>query len=295
MPASDHPSHQKKQNQKNTEVDEHINESNRLAGLFWRLLKREQRHKIATRLTARELERLNQAFDDWRKGSPDLRRRTSLNLHAILKSGQPAWPAMLAVAGFMVCVCTFILHAILIPDLAPRLQIELFGTLLMGVLAPLLFYFLSRPRRRMLMQPPFRLDWVALSFLSYLAGLWLMFHINVLDGNTSKLAGNAFSLSILFIAVASAPLLEEIVFRELLPSLFGRDPYYLGQTISAFVFAALHMTGTGGMSPKDRIAMFTLYLIASGLFAALRIMTGSLLYGFIVHAAINCMTLVLLL
>ena len=272
-----------------------ITESNRLAGLFWRLIKREQRQTIANKLTGQELNRLNQAFDDWRKGSAQLRRQTSLTLHALLKADHPGWPAMLALGGFAICVLSFIVHSQLVPGMDAGLQIQLFGTLLMGVLAPLMFYFLSRPRRRLLMRPAFRLDWIALSFLVYLAGLWLMFHINVLDGNTRRLVGNPFSLVILFIAVATAPLLEELIFRELLPSLIGRDPYFIGQAISALVFAALHMTGTGGLTPENRALMFLLYFIVSGLFAALRITTGSLLYGFIVHACINCMTLVLML
>ncbi|MCB1172804.1 MAG: CPBP family intramembrane metalloprotease [Leptospiraceae bacterium] len=254
-----------------------------LAGLYWSLLPQALRRQTARHLTAQETDALFTAKDQYRSMLPDRRRQIELQFgsiwHRQATAGIWRWGTAFAAAALMVW------NSVEENSLSWTARLLVYNGLVLAVLAPWAIGWFPVWQRRLLLGVEWRWEWVFSSFLVYIALLWLLIEIN-----SSALAGpvRGFVLSrwiILVSGALAAPLFEEIVFRQLLPSLFGSDPYWGGQVTASVLFALAHLPVDG--------SMFLLYWLAALLLALLRIQTGSLVWGIGAHSLANLVVLLL--
>lgn len=91
------------------------------------------------------------------------------------------------------------------------------------------------------------------------------------------------------LALASAPLWEEIVFRGLFREAFGRRSMLRGMFISSIIFGLIHGAGPGGMDIEGWLVPVTILLasLAGAALYAMREFSGSLLLPILAHAGYN--------
>ncbi len=250
-----------------------------MAGILWKLLPRSLRQNAAIHLSLRELESLNQAWKDHRFRSQKERIETERTLQ---KSLHPRYPVFLVLYGIALAAAGFLLfliHFIRFPHFSWDLRMGIFSPLLLGMAAPLLAAVLPAWRLRILFR--FRTGMESLIYLlpGFLGTLWIIAFIRMTEPSVILWKPDGFSLFVLFLGAISAPLLEEIFFRELIPGLFGKSPHWLGHIISALLFSAAHIPSGAEMS--------VYYFLSGLLLSVIRIGTGRLAYPFLLHSIAN--------
>ena len=249
------------------------------AGLLWFLFPKAGRRKIAPELNEDELTALNRHFSSYKRRARAERLQVEKQLQKDIASASPLLPATLFGVFLTTFLLLFVGHFFRSPGMGLVTRIYLFLPFLMGVFSPLTLYFLSGLRRRILFQTEISFQTATFTLFAFLGLLWLLFFIGAEEGIFGGRPGDGFALFILCAGAATAPLMEEIFFRELIPDMFGRPPHYAGHLISAALFAVAHVP-----SGADMFFLYTL----SGLFlSVVRLESGGLLYPLMVHIAAN--------
>lgn len=251
------------------------------AAIFWKIIPARLKKNIAKLLTLDEIQNLNHLYSKYQNLGENSKKSIGQSLYKYLQIKIPGWPIILSIIFLVTGSILIVLHFVIYPKITTRFHFEIFSVLLIGIVSPLMIYFLPWYKRKILFNLQLNFTMIFISFIIYLALIWLLVEIN--QSYFKNFSFPFLSTIILLFAVMTAPLFEEIVFRELLPSFFGKDPFYFGQLISAILFATAHM--------PDNLEMFILYFIASALLGMLRILSGGLIYGFIVHSIANAVVL----
>lgn len=259
------------------------------AALLWTLLGPDGRRRIAPYLSRAELEALNRALASYRARSREERRKRELELHMMIAGRAPRWPMLLTISGAVAFGALFLLHMLLVPRVSMTLRLELFNVFFLAAVAPLTLYLLRPYRLRQLFHWRVGADSIAATFFVFLGLLWALFFVG-LEQRSSYVVfrPDVFSLLILCVGALGAPLLEETLFRELIPGILGRAPHYAGHALSATLFALAHLPG-GVVSWE----VFVWNLTAGLLLSALRIHSDRLLYPLIAHSGANLATVLL--
>jgi len=253
------------------------------AGLLFHLLPSSARKKIGSHLVKAERERLDAGFDRYRALSRPA--RVGMERWLLGQFRRPVWPVYLFGIGLVAFVAVFSIHTAMFPQLLFFRRAELFSPLMSGLFSFLFLLLLAPHRLRILFRLPLRFEEWGLTLLVFIGLIWIIASIR-LEETLFTLRIDRFSTVILFTGVVTAPLLEEIFFREMLPSVFGPpDSLIPGHLISALLFGLAHLP-TGG-------TMALLYGMAALLLSTLRINTGRLSFPYLAHAAANGVTLFL--
>ncbi|MCB1308451.1 MAG: CPBP family intramembrane metalloprotease [Leptospiraceae bacterium] len=250
------------------------------AGLLWHLLEPGVRRKVAPYLTNSELQELNRGYRSYRRLSAHEKADIETAVAARTHLKRSSWPMICSMVGMILTGFLFIAHLITQPDIADTTRLALFQAPILGSLAPLTLYLLPPYRLRILFQPRASLETIIVMFFCTLGLIWTLVYIgfeDVLPAQSSRL--DRFSFAILFLGAISAPLLEEIVFREFIPTLLGPAPHYAGHLLAIILFAIAHLPST--------YTMFGLYLLAAGFLAVIRIQSETLFYCLLSHAIAN--------
>lgn len=250
------------------------------AALLFRLLPAETRNGILPHLDSEEKTALNRGFAEYKKKNKSERMQIEYSLlHSIRPLQAPLWFFSVFMILFTVLL---LIHSALKPGISFSNRADLFSPLFLGAFAPLSAYFIPAFRFRYLFRMEFSFEKFTLVFVTFFILIWLIIYIR-LEEKDFAVHKDALTFLILGLAALSAPFLEEIFFREMLPSLFGRPPYYAGHFISALLFGAAHFP----LSPY----MAVLYFLSALFLSALRLNTDSLLMPWIAHACANFMSL----
>ena len=253
------------------------------AGLLWRILNKETRRNVARHLDSGELEDLNRNYNSYKKLRPEDRKFIEDTLRRETARSLSPFPFMLF--GFMsLCfIALFFLHVQKYPALSIMSSAVIFTPLFLGVFAPLSLYLLPQYRLRILFRPALSPESLVVSFVSFLGLLFCLVFIGLENRALSPVKGAwtpaGFSFFIYCLGAITAPLLEEVFFREVIPSLFGAPPHYVGHMVGATLFALAHIPGS--------TSMFLYYLVAALFLAVVRQQTGGLLYPLLVHSLAN--------
>lgn len=253
------------------------------AGLLWRLLDPASRTRIASFLPSDSLVALRRNFDAYQAGSQRDRARVENGLR---REGQTQWGPR-PILGFVVGMILTGAGIVILKQTEPRIGwmglAVVLTPLVLAACGPLSLLLVRPYQARSLFHLRFRaLPWV-LTVLCSLGLIWVLSFIGFEDKLRPHLHGAL--LVFVVIGVAGAPLLEEVFFREVLPSIFGRSPHYLGHMLSALLFAAAHL--------PDSFNMGFLYFAAAAALSALRVETDSLFYPVLAHSAANAAMLFL--
>ncbi len=253
------------------------------AGLLWRLLDSRTRRTVSAHLSLDELESLNDAYQDYRKHSPELRRRIENKTRLAARTGAPQFPALLCLLGFCILGAGMVLQLVTDPGMSINLRIQIFSPLFLGAVSPLALYFLPAYRIRFLFRFPKELPEVLYAVACFIGLLWTLTFIGRLD-RSAVYHPSGWTLFFLCLGAASAPLLEEVLFRELLPSMIARPPHFFGHALSAALFSISHLPGD--------LETASLYVMSALFLSVLRIQTEGLLFPFLAHAAANVVVIV---
>ncbi len=253
------------------------------AGLLWRLLNGDTRRRVAPFLDAESLKALRRNFDDYRARARPDRILVEADLR---KEGGTRWhsgPVLTFVAGMVVSGATVILVRQAEPRVGWLSLAAILTPLLLTAAGPLALLLLRPYQARTLFR--FRaelLPWV-LTAVCAVGLMWVLSFIGFSDRTPPRLP-SAILIFVVF-GAAGAPLLEEIFFREIIPSIFGKSPHAFGHVVSALLFAAAHM--------PDSVGMGFLYFAAAAALGALRVETNSLGYPVLAHSTANVAVLLL--
>ncbi|MBE7439800.1 MAG: CPBP family intramembrane metalloprotease [Spirochaetales bacterium] len=247
------------------------------AGLLWLLLGPGGRRAISPELEVTQLQELNQAAADYRRLKAPAQKEIQRDLGQILSARHSP---LLAILTFLLLLTTgamFSYHSLHF-SMSPLTRWTLFTPWIFASLAPLALYFLPAYRARLLFRWQIDATGILTTFAMSIALIWTLAFIGMQDkGPVMKLTGIHFW--ILASGAVTAPLLEEILFRELIPGMVGRSPHFAGHILSALLFTALHLPST--------LLMGWLYFMAAALLALIRIQTDGLLYPLLAHALAN--------
>ncbi len=250
------------------------------AALTWSLLQPAARREIAKHLTLEELERLNHAWKIFQKLPRADRLRIERQVHRATANKNSPWPMALSLAVGILSVGLMLIHTAQVPLMAWSNRSLLFAPLLLATIAPLTLYLLPRYRLSALFLPRFDPQSLIAAVLCYVGLIWILFFIGEEQtGGQGFVRLDTLSLLVYSVGAFFAPLLEEIVYREFLPSIDGRPPHYIGHFIGALLFAASHL--------PDTPELFVLNLSAALLLSGVRLFSGGLLWCYLAHAAAN--------
>lgn len=121
---------------------------------------------------------------------------------------------------------------------------------------------------------------LAVSVLSQLLGVTVYKQPNQVSLDDLK---EQFPVAMLFLMIIVSPIVEEIVFRELLP--YATGPSYLSFAISSFIFVALH-------SPSGFLGWTTYTILAAG-FTYARLKDNNVYNGIALHIIWNTFSILL--
>lgn len=249
------------------------------AGLLWMLLSPETRRRAASELSLAEIEKLNEGYKRYRKRKARERGRREREVAVRISSRMSPWPLLLSVAGAALFGILFVLHMAFV-DKPMEVRLQYFQYLFLAVLAPGSLYLIKPYRLRALFWRTLQPEQLAGAFFAYLALVWLLAFIGFEQRSAVPIdRPDPLSLAILCLAAVAAPLLEENLFRELMPSLFGASPHYIGHLISALLFGFAHLPSS--------YAMYAGFVAAALLLSGLRLHSEGLLLPFLAHAGAN--------
>jgi membrane protease YdiL (CAAX protease family) len=252
------------------------------AGLLFHLLDRKARKSSLERLSPDERRKLLEGYRSYQKRSRA--ERASVEMSVLRSLRRPAWPLNLFVGALILFAALLAAHFSLFPDFSNRARINLFTPLLIGAFGPLFAHTLPGYRLRLLFRlPADPTEWIA-GFVTLIALLWTLAYIRI-EGVSSPLRAAPLTMSIFLIGAITAPLLEEIFFREMIPASFGSAPHLAGHLLSAVLFGIAHLPA------GETMGLF--YFVAALLLSTLRISSGGLLLPVLVHAIANGVTLFL--
>ncbi len=252
------------------------------SGLLWALLGKPGRRRVAAMLDRVELERLAAAVREYPRAAEQSRGAAVSDLRSLLGERRARWPLAVSAAFAVLFGILFPVHVLWKPGFPMDLRILLFQPLFLAIFAPLSLYLLSPIRLRSLFAAGPRFSTALMTLLVFLFLLWALAFIGVEQRKGGAVASLDVLATIIFVVGAvAAPLLEEVLFRELFPGLFGRL-LYVGHLFSAALFAVAHLS----LGPWS-VNMFLWYLFAGLALSALRIYSEGLLAPFVAHALAN--------
>ncbi len=248
------------------------------AGLLYRLLGPTGRRNIADWLTPEEMEAADEAFSEFYEArSKPERLAVDRSLRRVLSDRHGSLPLLLTLGLGIVAALLIVLHMIQVPQMSVTNRSTLLTPLFLAVIAPLTLYLLPPYKLYLLFRPVFTFRATGTAVVAFIVLIWTLYFLDVEQGSHLRL--DWFSQSLLLAGAFGAPLLEEVIFRELVPSFFGRSPHYFGHFVAMLAFAILHFPISAGM--------FALYFIAAFALAEVRIQSDGLLYGSLAHACAN--------
>ncbi|MBL8021979.1 MAG: CPBP family intramembrane metalloprotease [Leptospirales bacterium] len=245
------------------------------SALLWRLLPAKVRREIARYLRLQELQDLNTAFDSYKKKNQTDRRRIEEALRRDISRERRGLPALLSILLLVSGTVLWVIYPTRLPE---HTRLVLFAPLLLGALSPLALYFLPPHRIRALFHLPDRPESFLVFVGATLALIWLVSLIGMEDFS-GVIHQDRLTLFILVLGAGLAPLLEEVLFRELLPGLAGKSPHFIGHCASVLLFALAHFPSSG--------TMLAYYILSGGFLSLLRIQTGGLLLPLAAHSIAN--------
>lgn len=245
---------------------------------MWRLLPKAFRARVSRQLELRELEALNDSFVTYRKGDRAHRQRVELAVLRATRSVHSSIPVLVSAVGGLLAVLLLAYHIVSIPNMGAATRLTVFVPLLLGVLSPLSLHLLGAVRSRELFRWQLSAESAAVVFACFMGLLWTLYFIGE-SGIGMGRRPTGLTLLALTLGAISAPLLEEVFFRELIPTMFGRHPHYLGHLVGSVLFALAHV-------PSDFVMLLE-YVLAGLFLSVARSQSGGLLYPFMIHSAAN--------
>ena len=254
------------------------------AGLLWLLLKG-QRSRVASYLSNDEISSLNKGASSFLAASKSVQLQATRSLQkALMPAGRgPLWvltAVLLTLTGF-----GFGLYIAIHSHRSFLDAIVLFGPLFIGCASPASFELIARYRL------PVLFSWQSfqVGFLYAVPGfvslVWLLFLINT-ETQLPYSRLPVFEMSVLVAGAMLAPVLEEVVFRELIPTAVGVSPHFLGHLCAALLFTVLHLPAS--------VDQFVYYFLAASTLSLLRILSGGLIWPIVVHSLANLTILLVL-
>ncbi len=252
--------------------------------MLWHLLGKTARRRIAQDLTLDEIRALNESFRAYRATPPAERRRIEMETRRLAEVRHGGLPAVFFTIGMLAFAVLFLLHLELAPNVGLLVRYQVFTPLFFGAVSPLACYLIPAYRLRNLFNIEIDPQSAAITFLALLGLIWTLVFIGLAETGP-RFTATGLTLLILCAGAATAPLLEEIGFREVLPGMVGRPPHYPGHLLSGLGFAAAHVPSS--------LEMFALYLIAALFLSTVRLQTEGLLFPVLVHGLANVTILLL--
>ncbi len=259
-------------------------EKNLGAGLLWVLLDKGYRRKVAGHLESEELTRLNSNYQEFKELKRAHRKSVEQLVLGETRMVHGYWPFWMSLASIIFAGGLFVIHAGTSGTIPMILRLKLFVPLLLGTLSFLMLYLVPRYQWKGLFS--FHMDWKeALALPVSLIGLlWILAYIQF-DTKGFVYHPRGLDLIILLTGAMWAPLLEELVFRQIIPEMLGGADRYLPHALAVILFAVGHLPGTWEEA--------LLYLIAGAFLALLRLLSDGLFYPLVIHSVANGVTVLL--
>jgi membrane protease YdiL (CAAX protease family) len=249
------------------------------AGLSWILLEKSFRRKVALFLGTGDLEALNKEFRNYKNSSGSEKHLVNRKLLKDLRVSHGGLPFQLVLISAVIVGAVFMLHRLVAPSFPDYLRLRLFTPMILGALSFLTFYMVPPYRLYPLFRPSLeRAEIIALP-VTFIGLLWTLTYIQFETDPSRVYHPRGMELLILLAGAVWAPLLEEILFREVIPSMFGGADQLIGHVPSMILFSLAHLPSTWDEA--------LLYFIAGTFLSMLRYLTGGLFYPLLVHAAAN--------
>lgn len=241
------------------------------SALLWRLLPARARAAVSKSLTSDELTELGNAYNDYRKRNVHERRLVEARLLREISGTRSVWPGLY---GSLILLVTF--GFFLAVDLPLPLRLQVFAPLGIAFGGAMALYLLEPWRLRFLFRMP---DAKSLpgGLVASVLLVWLIFAIGEREtGGSLRLERTL--LAALLLGAVTAPLAEEILFRELLVRIGGTN-LAIGHLLSIALFAAMHM-------PSD-VEMTVLYVLCGSVLSVLRYASDTLSLPLAAHSLAN--------
>lgn len=245
------------------------------AGLLWKLLPKLARLSVSKYLGLEDMQTLNQSYMEYRELSVRERRALEIALLRATSRNQNVLPLL-----FFGILSVLSLGLFLIFQAFSHTKSDIagvFAPLFLATLGPLALYMIPKYKLSNLFGFP-NMGSLVFAFFASLGLLWTLLFINSNDPAIGQ-RPDRITLLILAFGASLAPILEEICFREIIPSWFGREPHYIGHLISAILFSVSHL-------PRDPMG-FGLYAIAGAFLSGVRLQSGGLILPIVVHGLAN--------
>lgn len=250
-----------------------------MAGLFWLILSRDARGKVAGHLSVSELESLGNCRDQVLQLDRPRRDTMAHTLGRLFESRRDSWQAILFWGNGLVGAILLAFHGSLSP-FTPSLQRWLiYGPVLTGMLSPLAFYLLGPIQSRLLFRQGLSVSSIPFYLFSLLSLVWILVFIRM-DSSPINYRLSFLDLLLILYGAITVPLLEEVFFREILPWTFWKKGEHVpGHLIAAALFSLGHLPDGGVMAFE--------YFVAGLVLATLRMESGGILIPFIIHGSAN--------
>lgn len=253
------------------------------AGLLWSLLGPQGRRVVGRSLSVQELSSLNLAGASFRQADRKSRHAIARSVNAMLRDEGVRYSGRAVLMLLSAATAAIAYYWYSHPKWPFPAILSFASPLLVAAISPVALRLLSRSRREATFQVRFSPVLALYILPSFVSLLWLLFWVNE-DAVPARLAG--LELGALLVAGALGPLLEEIVFREVIPSAPGPSLLPVGHAVSALLFALMHAPSSG--------SQFLYYLMAATTLSLLRVLSGGLFWPIAVHALANVVSLIVI-
>lgn len=249
------------------------------AGLSWILLDKNFRRKVAAFLGQEHLKTLNEEYNNYRKAGSDVKRVINRKVLKDLRVSHGGLPVQLFLISIVIVGAVFLLHRLAVPSFPDYLRLRLFTPMILGAMSFLTFYMVPPYRLYPLFRPNLDRTEILAVPVAFVGLLWTLTYIQFESDMSRIYHPRGMELLILMTGAIWAPLLEEILFREAIPSMFGSSDKLIGHIPSMIFFSLAHLPSTWDEA--------LLYFIAGAFLSMLRYLTGGLFYPLIIHGAAN--------
>ena len=254
-----------------------MSSNKKIAALLWFIIPPKYRINIEKYLSKQEINELKNTFNEYKKLKPEEKLKIQKMLYKVFSYSFKFLYFILIL--FILSFVGFLVYYILNFSFSPFFIFSLFWPYAMGILGILMLFTLHPYELYFLFRISKNVFHYLISIVMFYLLVYLLFKINQIEKPLFNVYYN-IEKWILTIGIFSAPILEESVFRYLIPNLFGRDFFrqIVGHFVSNLIFSVLHL---------PNFEQGTLYFLCGMALSLLRILTDRLIFCVIVHSLAN--------
>ncbi len=260
------------------------------AALLWHMITPALRIKVSRFLTLHELTILTDFFQNYRRSEKSHRLSVERYLGKSISRDHSRMLNLYTVIGFLLALLFYLLHKTWEPKIGDALRLQLLAPALLGAFSLLVVRILPRYQIPALFSLKLSMNNALILLPGFIGLLWVMAYLKLQVNPALLFRPRGLSLVILSYGAATAPLMEEVIFRQIIPYMIWSprrpDTLLLAHSISATLFALAHL--------PDTLTLFVLYIFAGLFLSGIRMISGGLSYPLISHILANEVAILLL-